>query len=255
MSKLRAGLTHFGLSALVVGSVCAVVFAFWYPPPYFAIKGTWGALKVLLGVDLVLGPVMTLILWKPGKWGLKFDMTVVVVVQLAALTYGTSVLYRERPYFLVFAVDRFEVVSLPEIDRDSLDPGFAEAKPWSGPEWVFAEPPKDLKAQQALLEEVVFEGKPDIERRPELWRDYDEHRDAVLARAHSYSDLVDANDATAQKLERIADDHDKRLEDLGYLPIVGRDGLFALIVDMADAAPLEAVTIDAWPDDTEIASN
>ena len=103
ISRRRAFLTHLALSATIVGIACAAIFFIWYPRPYFEATGAWHVLRVLIGVDLVLGPLLTLIVFKPGKWGLKFDLCAIALVQLAALIYGLTTIYEERPYFTVFA--------------------------------------------------------------------------------------------------------------------------------------------------------
>ncbi|MEM8547120.1 MAG: hypothetical protein AAGF46_03050, partial [Pseudomonadota bacterium] len=108
-SRPKAIIGHFLISLFIVSTVLLLVFLVWYPSPYFQILGPAAVLKTLVGVDLVLGPLLTVILYKPGKKGLWFDMGFIAVVQAAALIYGTSVLYQERPQYVIFAVDRFVV--------------------------------------------------------------------------------------------------------------------------------------------------
>src|SRR5437762_10459463 len=65
ISRRRAFLTHLLSSAVIVSAVCVLVFFVWYPHPYFRISGAWNPLRVLIGVDLVLGPLLTLLVFKP----------------------------------------------------------------------------------------------------------------------------------------------------------------------------------------------
>jgi hypothetical protein len=69
------------------------MFFVWYPPPYFEVDGGWRILRILAGVDVVVGPLLTLILFKPGKPGLKFDMTCIALMQIGALVYGGTIIY------------------------------------------------------------------------------------------------------------------------------------------------------------------
>ena len=78
---------------------------------------------ILIGVDLVLGPLLTLIVYKQGKPGLKFDLSFIAAVQVAALIYGSYTLHSERPHFLVFAIDRVTLVALSGIDESSMPLG------------------------------------------------------------------------------------------------------------------------------------
>ena len=246
MTKLQAFIGHLCLSLAVVGSVCAVIFFVWYPHPYFEAKGAWNVLRVLLGVDLVVGPTLTLILYRPGKRGLKVDMTFIAVVQLAALIYGTSVIFRERPYFAVFAVDRFEVVARHEVDlAEATDPRLLE-KPVVGPRLVVALRPATIDGMQKLLEDVIFEGKPDIERRPEFWSPYEDQTAHVLTKVVDLAKLAASPNNDAGQIERFLKRNDRSMDELAYVPLVGQNRDFAFVVDKASGQPLDIIDIDPW---------
>ena len=242
LSKRRAFLVHLLLSTLVVGTVCTIIFFVWYPGPYFDARGAWSILRVLVGVDLILGPTLTLILYKPGKPGLLFDLIVIAVIQLSALIYGTTVFYQERPYFTVFAVDRFQVLARGEVDETNVDLDELGDKPFVGPLLVAAVLPDDPAEFQRLLEEVLFEGKPDLERRPEYWRRYEERRSDVVARAMSLERLADARPGARRQIETLLREN----PGLVYLPLVsgGRD--LAFVIDPETAMPVEIVAVDPW---------
>ena len=59
MPVAKAVLTHFLLSAVIVSVILACIFFVWYPSPLFEINGATDILKILVGVDLVLGPLLT----------------------------------------------------------------------------------------------------------------------------------------------------------------------------------------------------
>ena len=111
MSRYRASLIHLLISGLLVGNVIGVVLWVWYPSPTFEAVGAFSIIRLLIGVDLILGPLLTLIVFKQGKPGLKFDLTVIALTQIAALVYGTYTLYKEKPDYMVFSIDRLEFVS------------------------------------------------------------------------------------------------------------------------------------------------
>src|SRR6266498_743017 len=120
MSRWKAAGMHFGLSAAIAAALLMLMLALWYPPPYFTLMG--GATLVLLiaGCDVVLGPLITLIVFRSGKKGLALDLTMIGIVQSLALTYGIYTMFEARPAFTVFAVDRFEVVAANDIRREEL---------------------------------------------------------------------------------------------------------------------------------------
>lgn len=247
VSTRRAFLTHLALSGTVVGIVCAAIFLCWYPGPYFAVKGTWSALRVLVGVDLILGPMLTLILFRPGKWGLALDMTMIALIQLSALLYGTSVIYSERPYYTVFAVDRYEVLARRDVVATSdLDTAFTD-KPLVGPIVAFAQLPSDPQQQQRLIEETLFEGKPDIDRRPEFWHPLDEEaRSAILERAEPLSELAARQPEWQDEIDALGESIGAELDAIAFVPVMGTQGPLTMVIDSETALPVAALPIDPW---------
>ena len=80
ISKSRALVIHFAISALVVGTLLAVIFLIWYPSPYFEVIGAWNVVRVLIGVAVVFGPLFTFVVYKSGKPSLVFDLSVDPVI-------------------------------------------------------------------------------------------------------------------------------------------------------------------------------
>src|SRR5690606_32812168 len=99
-----AALIHLGISAAVAAVASALLMGVWYPPPYFRAAGAERLLLLVVAVDVTLGPLLTLIVFKRGKPGLKFDLAAIGVAQLLALVYGFHVMLLSRPVFLVAAV-------------------------------------------------------------------------------------------------------------------------------------------------------
>ena len=248
ISRGRAFLTHLLGSAVIVSAVCGLVFFVWYPHPYFRISGAWNPLRVLIGVDLVLGPLMTLLLFKPGKKGLWFDLCFILVVQVAALVYGVTVIYSERPYFNVFAVDRFAVLTRSDVDQSEWDKasGRLGAKPLAGPVLAVAMRPTDTAAQQRLLDETVFGGKPDIDHRPASWVPYSEQISQVMASVKPLSALHTSRPDVRAQIEQLPGRLGLPAQRLGFVPVAARERYLALVIDMTTGVPLEAIEQDPW---------
>ena len=83
MSRWRAFAIHFGISMLVFLLLLAIILVFWFPGILFNIDGGWTGLRIIIGVDLVLGPLLTLVVFKAGKPGLKFDLACIGLFQAA----------------------------------------------------------------------------------------------------------------------------------------------------------------------------
>ncbi len=122
---------------------------------------------MLVGVDLVLGPLLTMIVYRHGKSGLKFDLSVIALVQLAALIYGANILYEEKPHYLVFVIDRLEFVAQKDIDPLVMRFEETQTSRFAGLVKVFARRPEDPEEYQRYFNSVMYDDKPDLERRPE----------------------------------------------------------------------------------------
>src|SRR5207248_3305824 len=128
--------------AILAGSL---IFFIWYPPPYFTIAGGSTLMLLIVSIDVVIGPLLTLAVFKSGKKGLRFDLTVIALLQLAAFCYGMYVISAARPVFVVAEVDRFVVVSANEVDDADLAGGTQpefRTRSWAGPRLVGAAPPQ-----------------------------------------------------------------------------------------------------------------
>ena len=250
ISKRKAFLLHLSASALVVGTLCAIIFYFWYPAPYFDAKGAGGVLRVLIGVDLILGPTLTLVLFKPRKPGLLLDLSIIAAIQLGALIYGTTVIFQERPYYSVFAVDRFEVIAYRDADASMINHDALRQKPLRGPILAVANLPEDPAEFQRLLEETVFEGKPDIQYRPEFWTPYSESSDAVARRARSLGSLADQKPETEELISSFARAYERDVGDFSYVPLVGKDRSFVFVIDATTAEPIDIIDADPWESST-----
>jgi hypothetical protein len=249
VDRRRAVLAHLAVTVVVVGVVCAAIFFVWYPAPYFDAMGASGVLRVLIGVSLVVGPVLTWVVFKPGKWGLKFDLWCIGLVQLAALAYGTITMYRERPYFIVFAVDRFHVLPRTDVEAAGLAaPDLAArigTKPAIGPLLVAASLPADDAGMQRLIADLVA-GKPDIEHRPEFWGRYQGSAAAVMAHARPVAELFARRPEATRALAELAAARALPRERLGFLPLIARNRDMSLVVDLASGTPVGIVDADPW---------
>ena len=246
MTRYRASSIHFLISALIVGVIFAVIFFVWYPAPTFRIAGAISIVLVLIGVDLVLGPTLTLIVYKEGKPGLKFDLAFIALVQVAALVYGTYTFYKERPYYMVFAVDRFNLVTETQIDRAQiLYPELIE-KPFADVIKVFARRPDDPEKFKEFLDSVMFQGKPDLEARPEYWEPYQDGKDIILQATKPLADIERTSDQVERRVQQAIAKYQADHPRLGYVPIGVLDEDIGMVMDMDTAEPLGVIEVDPW---------
>lgn len=110
-TRVRAFIIHLLVSLLVFSSLVVVMMLYWFPGDLFFIDGGWQGLKLVAMVDLVLGPALTLILYKPGKSRLIMDMSIVAAIQIAALGYGFYTTHQQRTVAIVYAERGFNTLS------------------------------------------------------------------------------------------------------------------------------------------------
>jgi len=194
--RIKAFLLHFSCSVLIALLALLLVFKLWYPAPLHEALGVTHIFLLLLMVDVLLGPLLTLVVFKAGKPSLKFDLTVIFLLQISALSYGLWTVAAGRPAWLVFNVDRFDVIQAVDVDirgLDQADERYRTAS-WVGPEWVGAIRPPDQKQRETIMFEAVTWGM-DVAQRPEFYRSLVQVADDISARAQPLSNLNKFNDA------------------------------------------------------------
>lgn len=115
---MRFRLFCFG-SHLLVSFVIALlsvflVFWLWYPSPLDKALGVTNIFLLLICIDVIIGPLLTLVIAKQGKKTLKMDLLTIGILQLAALTYGVYIVAQGRPVWMVYDSARFEIVQAYE---------------------------------------------------------------------------------------------------------------------------------------------
>ena len=120
ISRKQAFFTHFGVSSIIFLVLSYLIIFHWYPEFYFTLDGGQRAIATIFFVDVVLGPGLTLLVFKPGKKSLKFDMSVILVVQLSALIWGVHNVYTERSATTVFYQGKFTCISQPDAGEINL---------------------------------------------------------------------------------------------------------------------------------------
>lgn len=186
---------HLLGSLALAGLTALLVFGVWFPTPYREISGGVALFTLMLGVDVVCGPLLTLLLLHPSKSrkALAVDIALIAGVQLAALGYGLHTLSHARPLAIVFEVDRFRVVAF----ADLLEADLANAPKWVHP-WGF-QPPQVLGTRMARtgLEKLgsVDASLQGIEpgQRPDWWQDYALSVPAAKERSRPLSVLEQLN--------------------------------------------------------------
>jgi hypothetical protein len=246
--RLRASGLHFAISAGIAALAAALVFAVWYPGSYAEISGGHDLFLILISVDIILGPLLTLAIFNRAKpWPvLRRDLAVVGLVQLAALGYGMWTVFIARPVHMVFEYDRFRVVHAIEIP-DSLvrqTPAGVKALPIFGPTLLalrpFRNPEEKMQATMSALN-----GLP-LSARPDLWETYPDARAEVLKAARPAKELKQRFPDRAAELDKAFASTGHPVESMVYLPMVGRKSFWTVLMDPTTADILATIPIDSF---------
>jgi len=248
MSRVKAATLHLGVSAVIVSAVVASLYLIWYPPPLFQTSGLDRFLIILVGVDLTIGPLLTLIVFRAGKPGLKLDLTLIGLAQVAALAYGLYVMWQARPVYMVAAVDRIELVNANEIDEQYLeeakDTPYASLPPF-GAELVALAIPTDTELRNRLMDEVLS-GKPDLPLRPRYYAPYESASQQLIAKGHAATGLFVVYPELRDAVSAIADELNVSTTDLIYVPLTGANRPLTVLLNPSDARILAIFDKDPW---------
>jgi hypothetical protein len=246
MTRARLFPQRFAATASVLLLAFMVVRFLWFPGGYFAISGVSKLFLVLVAVNLIVGPGLSTLLYKPDKWGLKFDLVVVACVEIAILGWAMYEIQERRPDFAVFAVDRFELVTEAEIDPDPPKNSRIGAGSGFTPRLIYAELPTDVDVMNRLIDETVFLGMQDIDRRPEFWKPYPHGMSFIKEAAKPLSALATSNDDRAESIKQWLARQELSADAYLYLPVRGKvaDGMMILHADIG--YPVGILAIDPW---------
>lgn len=246
-NRWRAAGIHLALSAAVAGLVVVAMLAVFFAPPYFAAIGASTLLVLLIGVDVILGPLLTLIVYDPRKKSLKWDLAIIALLQVAALAFGLHVTFQTRPVYLVFVKDRLELVTAGQILPAELDkvrdPRYSSL-PLVGPVLVGARVPAD-PAEAARIA-ISALGGADVQVFPQHYVPYETLTAEVLARSLPVYRLY-AGDPQAQGAVKTAIENARVPEqDVRFLPVRARVHDLSALVDRRTGAIFDVVRADPW---------
>jgi hypothetical protein len=242
-TRWQAAAVHAAISASIGALAFVLMLLVWFPGELFRIAGGSTLIVLMVGVDVVLGPLLTLVVFDPLKRLLRFDLALIATVQLAALLYGTWVMFEARPAYVVFAVDRFDVVSTLEVDAAAR--AGAQREEFrrinlGRPKLVAAVMPSDPQARNEVV--MAAMNGIDLLLTPRYWVPYAEARDRVLARAHPLDDIRKVDPATnGPVLEAALARLGRPAASLRALGVKAKDGEAVMLIDAETGEPVEMV--------------
>ena len=246
--RVQASGIHLGISLLIAGLAALLVFVFWYPYPYRDSSGGRELFLIVITVDVILGPLITLAVFnrKKPRTELVRDLTIVGLIQLSALVYGLWTVCAARPVHLVFEIDRFRVVHAIEVPEELLDqaPPTLRKLPLMGPTPLAVRPFKDAREESDATMAAL--GGVSLSARPDLWQNYSEARQRVLAASKPVSELRQRFPQQTALMDAAMAETGAGHDTLRYLPMVARNTFWTVLLDANTAELRGFLPLDSF---------
>ena len=246
MTRWKASFIHLLISLAVIGAVAAYIIYFWYPPALITMAKADRLLMLIGGIDLIVGPLLTLIIYKAGKASLRMDLTVIALVQAAFLSFGLLTMFESRPVFVVASSNMFDLVFATEISSEQLAQArIAEYKTlgFTKPKLVGAKMPTDVNEKMHILNSALS-GAGDLQTMPKYYVEYqhiipDILKNSLPLKANKYASeqaiavMVDASKA-----------YGRNPNDVRYMRLGSTRGFAVMLVDAKTGQVVGPVSVD-----------
>ena len=230
-ARAKAAAVSASATAFVAACASALVFLVWYPSPFREISGGLDLLAIVVGADLVLGPLITFCVFdrRKARPELLRDMLIVVTMQLAGLAYGLHALYIARPAALALERDRVRVVRAADLDEQAMAraPAGLRHVPLWGQLIVAAvdDPADNLRSVQLAMAGL------DIGQRPERWVPPEQTAELWLEGSRPIVQLLRRYPNRKAGLEAAIAATRLPMEQVRYLPLLARRTDWIVLID------------------------
>lgn len=237
--RLKAFAYHLLASVIIAVISLYVVFMVWHPAPLAQAVGVTLVFVMMLGIDMVLGPLLTLLIAKQGKKSLKFDMAIIIILQLAAFVYGMYNIAMGRPVYIAFDVSRFEVVQANEIPKESLEQAQAPYNTlgWGAPKYVAVRAVANAEEKSKRLFSELETGVAPS-KQPNLYEPLDNQWAFINNKASNLNDLY------ANNLKLNVDKAKAKYPSAtGWLPLVAYEQDMVVLLDTTHKQVIDIVDL------------
>jgi hypothetical protein len=245
--KIVATTIHFFVTLVLAAIAAALIFLVWYPDPFHEMIGGSELFVLIIGSDLALGPLMSLVIYnsRKSRRELLLDYSILGVVQIAALVYGVSIMAGARPVYVVFNADRFEVVLASDLREKELaqakDPQLAKV-PWYGIRYA-AVSMTDKERQDELFESLAGNEE---HRRPKFFVPLESYVPQIVKRAQPLPALEKKLPGGKSALDAALRNVDVPAERLAWLPVRHLRGFWTAIIDTSTGKPVTYIDLDPY---------
>jgi hypothetical protein len=245
--KLVATAIHFLVTLTLAACAAALIFLVWFPSPFETMIGGTELFILVVGCDLALGPLISLVIFnsRKSRRELITDYAIVGTVQLAALAYGVYILAGSRPVYVAFSHDRLEVVTAREFTDVELaaahDPAYATLS-LTGPRLV------SIQVSDKDHNDALFESLKGNEEhmRPKFFVRYEMELPQIHERARTVDELEKRLPASKPLIDAAMREVRIPAERVRWLPVHHQKGFWTALIDVDDGKPIAYVDFDPY---------
>lgn len=236
--KLKAFFIHLTISLLTVLVAYFLIHLLWYPTPLFKATDASKIFIMILLVDLILGPLLTFVVYKKHKKTLKIDLTVIVLIQLSALSYGLYSVYQARPVWIAYVVDRFELVRANDILEEDEK---IYHLPKFGPKYIYVDL-AGLNATEKLdsiLDETTYNISPS--QKPKFYNNFELAKPLIIKNTQEINLLNSYNNS--MEVRKFLEKHPTADS---FLPLKANAVDMTALIDRDTGKVIEIVDLRPW---------
>jgi hypothetical protein len=242
--KLKASLIHLGLSLALVALLIGSIVFLWFPLLFIEISDFKKVASIIITVDLILGPLLTFVVFQPQKASLRFDLSVIVAIQVVALLYGSYALYQVHPVYITFNVDRFTLINARDAEPEKAKYDEYRVSKLTSANFAYASVPTD---PQKMIELTVTAaaGGGDLDQREEYYEPYKRNIDKILLKSLDPDTIFskkNVQDETTLFLQK----YEKNLGNYAFFPLNNMEKDAIIVLDKKTAEAIAMINIDPW---------
>ena len=240
--KLKASGIHLLLSILLVSLIIGSTLFFLFPSLFIAVTDFKEVASIIISVDLVLGPLLTFVVFNPKKKKklLYLDFAVIGAIQLSALFYGAYSLFQIHPVYVTFNVDRFTIVTAKDAEPEKAKNPEYKISKFDAGKMAYAKMPTDLDKQNDLLLAATMGGE-DLEQKEEYYESVEKNLDQILAKSLKATVLQ-----KDKKVAKFLEKHKNAIQNYAFLPLNSMKKDAIIVIDRKTAKPIATIDTDPW---------
>lgn len=227
--RLKAAGIQLAVSALIVAGALYLALEHWYPGFHFAVDGGGPGVRIIAGVDLVLGPLLTAVFFNPFKARrlIAFDLACTSAARLAALAWGLYAIHAHHPVAIGYHEGSFHSVTRAPLDVESYDVARLAELSDRRPALVFVAAPATEDEQVRAAFQMLI-GKVMPHEDPFFFRRFADHWAEVRGQAVDPAQRAKESAVFAEALAAFVAQRNAQAGDFLYFPYEGRQGTCTL---------------------------